>query len=486
MIGVPAYLESWMSRQRWFAGKSQKPQLQIVGWFGLADPHRLALIRVYLILDRADKPILYQVPLTERSQPVPAAHGGLIASIGTDTDRRYLYDGPHDPAFAEALLRLIQNGGRAEQGGEPTALDSGSSGGAAVAAVVARGERTGPMPPLRYRSSRVLSGEQSNTSIVFQTISDSPTSGTPKDSPEIVCKIFRALHHGENPDVILTEALAAAESTVAPWPIGHVTGTWDDGSVPGGLATGHLAFAQEFLVGAEDAWRVAVRAAELGDDFSPSAHWLGATTAVMHETLRRALPSRATGRSDIATMVSSMRERFEVATAVVPGLAENRSALEHLYRSATASRWPPLQRIHGDFHLGQVLAVPDRGWVVLDFEGEPLRPMTERTLPDIPLRDIAAMLRSFDYVAGSVSLRSPARTAAVTAWAASCRAAFTAGYASRSGNFLAEHRALLNLFEIDKALYEAHYEAGNRPDWLAIPTRAITALLAASKPNRRR
>jgi maltokinase len=170
-----------------------------------------------------------------------------------------------------------------------------------------------------------------------------------------------------------------------------------------------------------------------------------------------------------------MRRRFEMAAEQVPSLAVYRDALEDVYRRAVASPWPPLQRIHGDFHLGQVLEVPGRGWVVLDFEGEPLRPMRERSLPDIPLRDVAGMLRSFDYVAGSIALSQPGRS--VSEWASACRHAFVDGYIARSSRDVRTHRAVLDAFEIDKALYEAVYEARNRPAWLSIPTNAITRLL---------
>lgn len=466
MVGVPDYLETWMTRQRWFAGKSRAPKLEVIGGFGLADPTGTAVIRVYLVLDHAEHPLLYQVPLTERSAPLPGGENALVASFDVETGRRFVYDGPHDPAFSEALLRMILDDGEAHETDGPAAANSGGP-------LVARGHHTPASTPVHFAASRVLGGEQSNTSIIFQT---ETADGTP--SAPIICKLFRALHHGDNPDVTLTEALGAAGSNVAPRSIGHLTGLWSDSGIPDGIATGHLAFAQEFLPGVEDAWRVALRAVEVAEDFTEQARALGVTTAEMHETLRSALPGRATTPSDIATTVASMRYRFELAAAEVPNLAQHRPALERVYREAAASPWPALQRIHGDFHLGQVLSVPGRGWVVLDFEGEPMRPMSERSLPDIPLRDVAGMLRSFDYVAGSFELAHPQESA--SAWASACRRAFLDGYIERSGRDLREHRAVLDAFEIDKALYEAVYEARNRPGWLAIPTLAIARLIERS------
>src|SRR5690606_5429127 len=143
-------------------------------------------------------------------------------------------------------------------------------------------------------------------------------------------------------------------------------------------------------------------------------------------------------------------------------------ALEALLDAAAQVPWPAMQRIHGDLHLGQVLRVPERGWVLLDFEGEPLRPLAQRSLPDSPLRDAAGMLRSLDYVAGAVALEHDADAGP---WAAAAREAFLAGYAEGAGwgDERAAMQVLLDAFEADKAVYEALYEARHRPDWLSIP-----------------
>ena len=138
-----------------------------------------------------------------------------------------------------------------------------------------------------------------------------------------------------------------------------------------------------------------------------------------------------------------------------------------------------LQRIHGDYHLGQVLDVPDRGWVLLDFEGEPLRPISERSDPDLALRDVAGMLRSFDYAAHQAESGDlpPAQARAWgQAWAARCREDFCLGYADVHGQDPRDHPALLVALELDKALYEVVYEARNRPDWIDVPLRAVARL----------
>ncbi len=118
--------------------------------------------------------------------------------------------------------------------------------------------------------------------------------------------------------------------------------------------------------------------------------------------------------------------------------------------------------------------MPERGWVALDFEGEPLRPLAERVRPDLVQRDVAGMLRSFDYAAGSVGLAEPAVDA--TGWAAACRAAFLEGYAAVAGPAGDDDVALIRALELDKALYEVVYESRNRPTWLPIPLAAVQRL----------
>jgi 1,4-alpha-glucan branching enzyme len=170
-----------------------------------------------------------------------------------------------------------------------------------------------------------------------------------------------------------------------------------------------------------------------------------------------------------------MRQRYAAAVAFVPELAEREAAAVAVLDSVLDVEWPALQRVHGDYHLGQVLDVPERGWVALDFEGEPLRPLAERVRPDLTARDVAGMLRSFDYAAGSVHLADELIDA--SAWAAACREAFLEGYASVAGPADAATQTLTRALELDKALYEVVYEARNRPTWLPIPLRAVHRLL---------
>ncbi len=213
--------------------------------------------------------------------------------------------------------------------------------------------------------------------------------------------MFRTLQAGENPDVVVQGALAEAGSKRVPGMVGSISADWPPVAEGDPVAHGHLAFAQEFFPGTEDAWRVALRAVGEGTDFTAPARELGAATAEVHALLAQALPTEPVSPEAVAQMVSGMRRRYAAAASEVPAIAAYDHEIASVFSRAVAADWPVLQRIHGDYHLGQVLQVPDRGWVLLDFEGEPLRPLAERTRPDLAVRDIAGMLRSFDYAAGS-------------------------------------------------------------------------------------
>src|ERR1019366_1103218 len=136
-------------------------------------------------------------------------------------------------------------------------------------------------------ASRVLVGEQSNTSIIMDMVD---TLGAPMKP--LICKLFRVLQGGQNPDVVVQSVLSAAGSSRVPSSVGYVCGQWPDAASAGGVATGHLAFAQEFLPGVEDAWRVALAAVASGADFSEQARSLGQASAQVHATLAQTMGTR--------------------------------------------------------------------------------------------------------------------------------------------------------------------------------------------------
>jgi len=234
------------------------------------------------------------------------------------------------------------------------------------------------------------------------------------------------------------------------------------------------------------------RRAAADESFADDADRLGRVTAEVHTALADCLPSRAASLGDIVGFVAGWYQRLAIAMSDVPELRELRPAIESVYDAAREAHWPPLQRIHGDFHLGQVLRRQSGEWLLVDFEGEPLRPLAERARVDSPLRDIAGMLRSFDYVVGSLRNTGASTGAAAMlddaargAWARAARGAFLDGYASASGLDLAAHQTLLDAFELDKAVYEAMYESRNRPSWLPIPLAAVASLVSPERAARR-
>jgi 1,4-alpha-glucan branching enzyme len=458
---VPAKTElvaGWMPHQRWYHGKGHDPVLRRVGGFRFEDPEGEVGVETLLLADTAADPVVvYQVPLTYRGAPLEGGEHALLGTMEHSVlGRRWVYDGPHDPVYVDQLVDTIL---RSRQSDEAQASVGSNE--------LARGTSAGQVLG-SVGSSTVLTGEQSNTSVICRML-------TPEGGPAepLIVKVFRTLQHGDNPDVVVQSALTREGSDRVPMAVGHLSGAWDDPS-GAGLEHGHLAFAQEFIPGVEDAWRVALVAAAAGHDFTHRARDLGVVTAQIHAALAHALGTVEPSDAARDALVASMRSRYAAAVALVPALASRSASVERVIESVRAVSWPALQRIHGDYHLGQVLDVPERGWVALDFEGEPLRPLAERNQPDLTQRDVAGMLRSFDYAAGSVALADPARDA--TAWAAACREAFLDGYASVAGPAGADDTALVQALELDKALYEVVYEARNRPTWLPIPLGAVERL----------
>jgi maltokinase len=319
---------------------------------------------------------------------------------------------------------------------------------------------------------RLLEAEQSNSSLVFAN--------------RLILKLFRLLEPGENPELEVTRALAGAGFTACAAPLGWIEGL---GSTLGIL--------QPFYAGSVDGWTLAIErvADHYGsgggdpDNFADDAGALGRLTAELHAAMASALPTAAGGQPDPGRISARLLGQLSQVAALVPELADQRQAIEEVYAKTEAAgdgnRY--LQRIHGDYHLGQVLKSAD-DWLVIDFEGEPARSLEERRRLASPLQDVAGMLRSFDYAAFSPMVLGGEKLdrseGPAAAWIEANRRAFLDGYLAVAGDSApalgGDHELLLRAFELDKAVYEVMYEARHRPPWLQIPLGGIRRLLGAS------
>lgn len=421
----------WLVRQRWFRVKGRGART-----VETTRAAELAKGLVHLMVSVDGVP--YQLPLGVRTEVSEHLEHAVITRTGAGA----VYDATQDSELMGVLLDLIAAGGSA--GGLEFRAEPGVS--------LERGVRARP-----------IGVEQSNTSVVYGS--------------QYILKIYRQPEPGPNRDVDLHRALRSDGVKHIAEPLGVITGA--DGTV--------LGFLQEFLPGAVEGWATStasvrdllaegdLHADEVGGDFAGEAHRLGVAVAEVHAALARATGTSVVDRAGIDAEVDAMHARLDTVLAEVPDLAADEAALRAAF-DAVRGRTDPLtvQQIHGDLHLGQVLRTT-AGWVLIDFEGEPAATPAQRRSPRTPLRDVAAMLRSFDYAAFHLLAGEDAdrqHSARATEWADRNRTAFCDGYAEVAGDPRAQ-RTLLRALELDKAVYEVRYEHHNRPDWLAIPLAAI-------------
>ena len=452
--GLTDLLGEWIPRQRWFAGKGRP-----VSGLRVVDTHALtsAVHHTVVAVDYADgESDLYQIPVTLLDEPDLSRSYARITAVA---DEETAAD-ESGPAYYDAL-------------NEP-------EGTAAMYALMRDFRRIDALTGTATRSLDDLTGlpigtEQSNTSVVF--------------GDAYIMKVFRRVATGPNPDLELTRALADAGSAHVAAPVG-----WIEDELDGQTTT--LAVCAEFHKSGSEGWKLALasvrdlfaegdlHADEVGGDFAAESERLGAATAEVHALLAARLPSRPARPDEFTITSERMLAQLETVVGVVGELEPFAAALREIFAALpdlAHKDGPPVtvQRIHGDYHLGQVLRI-DSGWLLLDFEGEPARPLAERIQLASPLRDIAGMLRSFDYASRFLlQERADSHNLAYRAeeWAERNRSAFCDGYAEYAGADPREHAQLLRTFELDKAVYEVLYEARHRPTWVTIPLAAIERLV---------
>jgi trehalose synthase-fused probable maltokinase len=464
----------WLAARRWSGARAG--DLQVLAReeaLPLTDDPPVAL-HVWRVAVGGGAPYELLVPLARR----PAGEAALLAPGDplAEGGGEVVYDATLDPDFRRALLDAIA-GARTFQS---AAVSARPVDGAAVPAAA---------------GSRVGTAEQSNTSIVY--------------GDRVIVKLFRRVEPGENPDVEIGRFLARRDFPHVP----RLYGTLGLRRT-GGEAV--IAMAQALVPGAEDAWAYATRAAgaavrgETGPEtYAAEATRLGRMTRALHDALA-ADPTdpdfapEPAGAEHVARWAANTRRAVDEAAAaaatsdlaaaeLLRGRRGEVDALVDAAVRAVGADAGAAVRHHGDYHLGQVLRAAGGGQLyVIDFEGEPSRPLAERRLKHSPLRDVAGMLRSFGYAAGFAA-REAATADTVTLvgdraarWERAARGAFLGGYFAGDApppylpRGVAAADALLALFELEKLVYEVRYELLNRPDWADIPLGALAERLTAT------
>jgi maltose alpha-D-glucosyltransferase/alpha-amylase len=485
--------------QRWFGGK-EHPITYVEVRDSAALPDYPSALLVLMDVHSTGQPVAtYFLPLELAPDSAPTASVDTVVRA----DGLVLRDGLADPAACRALLRGIAEGRTA-----PTT----NGGRFAFQATVSRsGAARLSDLDLDGLDVRRLTVEQSNSSVIF--------------GRELILKAFRRTQQGANPEVEILRFLD--EHTAferVPRLLGWAEYQAEDGS---SMPVGVL---QAFVPNEGDGWAYVLGMAAAGMPGSSDASLMSRLTAALADlgTTLAELHLALASQPDVAdfapealtvTDVAIWRDRTlgsltracryvddlvagesaaaaslkAEAEAVQSGVSVLRATIDDFALLADGST--AKTRHHGDFHLGQTLVGPG-GWTIIDFEGEPLRPLTERRAKQTPLRDVAGLLRSLDYAEATARRQRPASdTTRSTPEAdrllasafAEARRAFLSRYVDvvrSAGAPLLPQRdddlaRVLHPLEVEKALYELSYEVGNRPDWVAIPLGALARLASA-------
>jgi maltokinase len=444
--------QEWIVAQRWFGSKARDvAHIDISECIPLREEvPQLALALVEARFGEGTHET-YQVPLGLR----PVAEGWSERVIG-EAEGWTVYDALADPATGRELLHRMRSGSQETVEEGTLRFRWAASAGAELGGTV---------------DVRPVGVEQSNSSIVF--------------GEALILKAFRRVEPGVNPELELLRFLSERGfPNIAP-----LAGWYE---FEGRFIDATLGILQEYLAGARDGWELALE--EVGTDpegLLGRLRALGEVTGELHTALGSdsASPDFAPDQPSqeaLSLLTADVDEQIErifldlpETEAIAPIAGRGQDVREKLQLLSNIGAGGRVIRTHGDYHLGQTM-LSERGWVILDFEGEPARPLPERRLKRSPLRDVAGMLRSFSYVtAGSRLLRG---VEVPDGWEERARDAFLAGYFDRADPALlppgeAPTRQLLSVFELEKAVYELRYELNNRPDWVSIPVAGILRLL---------
>jgi maltose alpha-D-glucosyltransferase / alpha-amylase len=487
---LPPYLQ----KRRWFGAKDQILQSSHIAYTAqLGGEHDMLLAEVEVKTDGATS--RWQLPLSMCWEDEPsAALPSQLALARVRRGRRVglLTDAFSLPAFARQMLVSLADGARIETPEGQIVFEPAPN----KVEVLRRPADASVM---------WLTAEQSNSSLIVDDA--------------VMLKIFRRISTGEHPEAEMGRYLTAHNFANVPALLGEVSRVGPDGQRHA------LAVAQAFVRNQGDAWTWALNqvnrafdatasreatAESRGDDikdYHALAAAIGRQLGTMHTVLAQptddpAFAPRAAGREDVAAWIERAMELLsqafdaiaarkdwdnEAAGADARALLANRGALEQALRQLGESGEGTLMtRIHGDFHLGQVLVASADAYII-DFEGEPARPLAERRAKACPLRDVAGLLRSIDYAAATAldpknviaSRVSPGRRQRlITRLREGAGKAFLGGYREATGKAGKKdsHSRLLDFFLIEKAAYEVNYEAANRPTWLAIPVGGLVRI----------
>ena len=453
-------LGEWLLGRRWFGSKAEDvSQTHVLDVVILDDgPPAVAIVAVEARFPTGTHAI-YQLLLGMR-----AADDGWTVDRLDDVGGLTVYDAFADPQAAAVIPRLFVEGATIE--GEHATVEFRWG-----------DEFDRPRPDATVRA---MGAEQSNSSVVLDDT--------------LVLKLFRRLEAGENPELEMLRFL-----TSRGFPnIAELAG-WI--SYSGELMDATLGVVQRFVAGGRDGWELALD--EIGTDpeaFVARMAELGAVIGRMHTALASdgsdpAFAPEEPSQESTSLITATIDEQIERLFVDLPSdndaLApiahrgeEVRDRLSLLSHVGNSGR---LIRHHGDLHLGQTLLAggQESKWIILDFEGEPARPLLECRRKRSPLRDVAGMLRSFAYAASAAEIQRG--HVAPEGWEDRTRDAFLAGYfGAVDGSLLppgeSNARTLLTIFELEKAVYELRYELNNRPDWVGIPVAGIARLLEEPLP----